>query len=160
MSDLQQQIQAAIERDLPKQVGDALQQRLTQADQLERQLNSALAREQLGAETLKLRDATIQALTGDLTKLRAELAVFQQREAAFAAAERELLVATLKLERADAVTNAVKEVVAQFTKNPELRRTHTVSEFQGGQTVFNNGKQEFVPNGSRTTTETDVETRE
>jgi phage host-nuclease inhibitor protein Gam len=113
MSDqtLQQQIQAAIERDLPKQVGDALQQRLTQADRFECELADAAQLLARRDTAVKDRDATIHALTGDLTKLRADLAVFQQREAAFAAAERELLVATLKLERADAVTNAVKEVV-------------------------------------------------
>lgn len=151
-------INAAIAESLPAQVGAALQQRLKEADVAE----ATLAR--MSSEAVR-DTGTINRLRrecGEAECLRAEaetkLAALRGREVAIADAEQRLAAAAAQVRQADAVTNAVKETVAMFTKVPEIRRTLTSFESTPMTTAYDpaTGRQMSVP-GATTRNYTTVE---
>lgn len=130
MEDLKQKIQEAIEKDLPKQVGESLQKRLAEADQLEAQNKTLI-------DTKTSNEATIRGLESRIAeyqKFDERNAALELREKAVADKERNLKIETLEYQLAaeKEKTAHAKEVNNGLTRNIEYRKDMFSSTNQPG----------------------------
>lgn len=116
MDALSKDIQDAIQKNLPAQVAGTLGDFIRQAEADKNALTSIRISEKVQSE--KLVAAQI-----DRDTARAELVSLKQREAAIKDAERQLLIAQKDVEKANAVVDATRNIVAQVFANTLVKKT-------------------------------------
>lgn len=147
-AELKKEIDAAVEKSLPKQIGDALQKRLSELESKERQLvaaNSGLEKSQKDVEEQR-------AQVAELSKLVATDIALQKREREIAARELRMEVFELdvKLKASEASNDKVLGFVGQLMRNTEFRK----NTFLGNDHHFRaDGGRDSAPTGGSEETE-------
>jgi len=143
--EMNKEIQEAIKKSLPNQVGEALKLRIEQADK--------------DAETVKEQATCINGHLTTILNLNTTISEYKkldernnklvERENKVADDERnqKLIISELKLEQSEKRNIDIINFTGMVFKSP-IYKTH-VSESQGGTTQWNNSKNsnEFIPNG-------------
>lgn len=118
-AELRKEINEAVEKSLPKQVGTALQERLRELEMKERQLETTTASLETSQKALGEEKANV----ADLTKLVATDIALQKREREVAARETAAQVFELevKLKASEASNEKVMGFVAALMRNTEFK---------------------------------------
>lgn len=122
--DIQKELQAVIEKSLPALEANRLRSYIEEAEKAKVQLATAIQQVESGTKTIQgLRD-DLRARDAVIETQRKALETFKLREAAFKTSEDAVTLAMHRADKADGMRQATLDVVALFTKNPEIRREH------------------------------------
>ena len=157
--DILKELQDTVERNLPAIEAKRLRTYIDEAEHTKATL--AMTQKELAQMSVQRDKNAVEAATHAATseQLRTELRAIRTREGAIADAEKQVLIANMNTEKANAVGAAIMSVVGMFTKNVEVRRSINTSGM-APTWVPNNGGSGFWTTAPQSNNESVTETTE
>lgn len=126
-TDIRSELQAVIDKSLPSLEAQRLRSYIDEAERAKEEHVRARQEYERVKGTLVDEEKAKVVLRAQLADAQKEIAAFRERENNFKASERAVLDANHRAVVAEESRKAAMDVVALFTKNPEIRREHWTS---------------------------------
>lgn len=149
---LEQEIQAAIQKNLPAQVAGELKEYIEKAEKAFEENKTWADRYNKLEGGYKERQVRIIGTESSLKKVCTELDAYKAREALIKDAEHKLEIAELKINHANDKALAITNIVNSVFSNRNFRYTEMVQESKSGQAPYQHGSTFVSETSSKTKT--------
>lgn len=124
MSDIRAELQAVIDKSLPSLEAQRLRTYIEEAERAKVSLATATTKAEADAKVIASLRADVTTRDATIQKQADALKDYAARESAFKTSEDAVTSANHRADKADGMRQSAMDVVALFTKNPEIRREH------------------------------------